>query len=299
MSLSLGKTRHLARCTTSEGRFVILAIDHRANLWDELQKYHPTPLAASDVIAFKRDVTRILMPYASGLLTDPEYGLAPGVIDGTIDAHKGLLAPLEVTDYTLHPMEREVNFIPNWSVKHIKRAAGDGVKLLLYYHPDAPTAAKKRQQVEQIIAECGRQDIPFFLEPIAYSLNPQKLLTNAELLDISLHMASLFAGMGVDVLKMSFPVDAKQSDDAAEWQAACTRLHHACAGTPWALLSGGVSYATFAQQAQIACAAGAQGVIVGRAVWADAIPLQGSERQEFLEGVAAGRMRELAAITLS
>jgi tagatose 1,6-diphosphate aldolase len=297
MPLSLGKMRHLARCMTSDGRFVILAIDHRANLWDELQKHRATSLTDADMIAFKHDVTRALLPHASGLLTDPAYGLSQGITSGVIDARKGLLAPLEVTDYSLHPSERDVNFIPDWSVEHIKRVGGDGVKLLLYYHPEAPTAAIKRTHVEKIVAECAKWEIPFFLEPIAYSLDPQKPLMNAELLDISLHMAELFSGMGVDILKMSFPVDAKQSDDEAVWQDACERLHLACGATPWALLSGGVSYATFAQQARIACAAGANGVIVGRAVWADAIPLSGEEREDFLEGIAAARMRELAAIT--
>ena len=297
MPISLGKMRHLARCTTPDGRFVILAIDHRANLWDELQKHQSIPLRNEDMIAFKQDVIRTLLPHASGLLTDPAYGISQGITSGVIDAHKGLLAPLEVTDYSLHPAERDVNFIPDWSVEHIKRMGGDGVKLLLYYHPEALTAAIKRSHVEKIVAECARWDIPFFLEPIAYSLDPQLHLSNAELLDVSIHMAGLFSGMGVDILKMSFPVDAKQSDDVAVWQDACERLHLACNGTPWALLSGGVSYTTFAQQARIACAAGAQGVIVGRAVWADAIPLSGDEREDFLEGIAAARMQELAAIT--
>jgi tagatose 1,6-diphosphate aldolase len=297
MPLSLGKMRHLARCTTSDGRFVILAIDHRANLRDELQKHRTSPLTDADITAFKHDVTRALLAHASGLLTDPAYGISQGITSGVIDARKGLLAPLEVTDYSLHPSERDINFIPDWSVEHIKRVGGDGVKLLLYYHPEAPTAAIKRSHVEKIVAECARWEIPFFLEPIAYSLDPQQHLSNTELLDVSLHVASLFSGMGVDVLKMSFPVDVKQSDDESVWQEACERLHEACGSTPWALLSGGVSYATFARQARIACVAGANGVIVGRAVWADAIPLNGEEREDFLEGIAAARIRELAAIT--
>lgn len=297
MPPSLGKTRHLARCTTSDGRFLILAIDHRANLWDELQKHHATPITDADMTAFKQDVTRALLPHASGLLTDPTYGIIEGITSGVIDARKGLLAPLEVTNYTLHPSERDVSFIPDWSVEHIKRVGGDGVKLLLYYHPDAPTAAAKRAHVERIVAECARWDIPFFLEPIAYRLDPQHHLSNAELLQVSIHMAKLFSGMGVDVLKLSFPVDAKQNDDELVWQQACERLHDACGATPWALLSGGVTYATFARQARIACAAGAKGVIVGRAVWADAIALDGEEREDFLEGIAAARIRELGAIT--
>lgn len=296
ITLSLGKQRHLSRCTTEEGKFVILAIDHRANLWEEMQKHSPAPLTDAAFTAFKHEVMRVLLPHASGVLTDPTYGIREGIQSGVIHGRTGLLAPLEVTDYSLHPSQRELNFIPDWSVEHIKRVGGDGVKLLLYYHPEAPTEPKKREQVAQIVAECAHWDIPFFLEPIAYSLDPQKGLSNAELLDISVAMADLFSRMGVDILKLSFPVDVKQNEYLSDWQAACERLHAACHETSWTLLSGGVSYATFAQQARIACAAGAQGVIVGRALWADAIPLHGEEREDFLEGVAAARMRELHSI---
>jgi len=65
---------------------------------------------------------------------------------------------------------------------------------------------------------------------------------------------------------------------------------------PWALLSAGVDYPTFRRQAELACEAGASGVIAGRAIWAEAVALQGEAREAFLAGAARGRMAELAAI---
>ncbi|GAB4575420.1 MAG: tagatose 1,6-diphosphate aldolase [Anaerolineae bacterium] len=290
-----GKTHHLRRAATPAGHFVILAIDHRANLRASLDKHAPHPLTDDEFTAFKQTVMAHLAPLASGVLVDPAYGIGPGIASGNIDAHRGLLAPLEVTDYSVHPSQRTMQLIPGWSVAKIKKVGGDGVKLLLNYHPDAADAAEKRALVARIVEECATHDIPFFLEPLAYSLAPARSLPGDELRQVVIDMARTFSAMGVDVLKLQFPVDARQETDRNRWRAACRELAAACT-VPWALLSAGVDYATFAEQARIACEAGASGVIVGRAIWAEAVALQGAARDAFLASTARARMQELAAI---
>lgn len=292
---TMGKYRHLSRCATPEGAFCMLAIDHRSNLLTSLNKHAPQPLSDAEFSAFKQQVIAALLPDASALLSDPGYGFGEGIAARTLGA-KGLLSPIEVTNYDVHPSQRDIEFIPGWSVAKIKRVGADGVKLLLPYHPQAANAAHKHELVRQIVAQCAEQDIPFFLEPIAYSLDPAQKLSNAELRQVVLESARTFSAMGVDVLKVEFPVDAKQSMDQDEWQDACEALNAACT-VPWALLSAGVEYTTFAVQARIACEAGACGVIVGRAVWAEAVTLQGSARADFLQGEARRRMDELREIT--
>jgi tagatose-1,6-bisphosphate aldolase len=291
---TMGKYRHLSRCAMPEGTFCMLAIDHRSNLLTSLNKYAPQPLTDAEFTDFKQQVIAALLPDASALLADPGYGFGAGIASRMIAA-RGLLSPIEVTNYDQHPSQREIEFIPGWSVEKIKRVGADGVKLLLPYHPQAANAAHKHTLVQQIVAECTQNDIPFFLEPIAYSLDPAKKLSNAELREVVLESARVFSAMGVDVLKVEFPVDAKQSMDQDEWQDACEALNAACT-VPWALLSAGVEYATFAVQARIACEAGACGVIVGRAVWTEAVELQGAARQAFLQGEARRRMNELYEI---
>ncbi len=292
---TLGKRRHLSRVATADGHFVVLAIDHRDNLLQKLNQHAPAPLFDTAFASFKHGVLTALTPFASGLLVDPAYGIARGVADETIPGSVGLLAPLEVTDYSLHPSERDLALIPNWSIGKMKRLGCDGVKMLLPFHPEAATAAEKIARVEEIVIECDRLDIPYFLEPIAYSLDPAQALPNAELRDVVVEMARTFSAMGVDVLKMQFPVDAKQSTDIDEWRAACEALNAAC-DVPWALLSAGVDFETFAQQAEVACQAGSSGVIVGRAVWAEAVALQGEARVRFLSETATQRMRDLGDV---
>ena len=290
---TMGKYRHLTRCTTAAGHFVVLAIDHRANLLDALNQHAPEPLSDADFMAFKVDVLRTLCPISSAVLTDPNYGHAPGVAQRVITGQMGLLSPLEVTDYDAHPSRRDVRFIPGWSVRQIKLAGGDGVKLLLSYHPDAPNAPEQRTAVRRIVDECTTYDIPFYLEPIPYSLDPNNALTNDERLQVSVDTVREFSAMGVDVLKLPFPLDVKLSDDESEWREACDAVNAVCT-VPWTLLSAGVDYATFLRQARVACEAGASGVIVGRAVWTEAVRLHAGERLEFLETVGVRRMRELA-----
>jgi len=290
---TLGTYRHLAQCSTAGGHFNILAIDHRGNLLESLNKHAPKPLTDDEFTAFKQHVLRRLLPEASAVLTDPEHGFGPGIASGVIGGQVGLLSPLEVTDYSLHPSRRLTNFIPDWNVAKIKRVGGNGVKLLLYYHPDVDIAAQKRDLVQSIVMDCQTHDIPFFLEPIAYSPDPKKPLTNAELRKVAVKTAKTFSAMGVDVLKVEFPLDVKQEPNEAVWTEAVEELNAACS-VPWALLSAGVDYATFRKQAEIACKAGASGVIVGRAVWAEAVELQGDARDRFLATTGKQRMKELA-----
>lgn len=295
METTLGKYRHLSRTATEAGHFVVLAIDHRENLRRLLDKESPQPITDAGFTTFKGAILSALLPSASAVLTDPAYGIGAGIAAQSISGRLGLLAPVEVTDYDAHPSERDIAYMPDWSVAKIKRVGGDGVKLLLPYHPDGEKAPAHREAVERIVADCTRHDIPFFLEPIPYSLDPAKKLDNAELRQVSVANMRLFSDMGVDVLKVPFPVDAKQSDDEDTWRDACMELD-AASGVPWALLSAGVSFDVFARQAQVACSAGASGVIVGRAVWAEAVTHQGTARQQFIESTAVARMRTLMDI---
>lgn len=286
-----GKYRHLIQCSTPNGHFSIVAIDHRANLYAALNKYVAQPTTDEEFKAFKLQVIRALAQGASAILSDPIHGL-----DGCFEPpYRGLLVPLELTNYDVHPSRRDTAFIPDWTVAKAKRLGASGIKLLLYFHPDDAKADEKKRVVAEIVDECSRVDMPFFLEPIAYSLDPQRSLTNPELLQVVVESARLFSSMGVDVLKLEFPVNVSEEPDEQVWLAAAQEVNRAC-GVPWALLSAGVPYEVFCKQAEIACRAGASGIIAGRAVWGEAVELQGADRQQFLDTTARQRVEELGQI---
>ncbi|MBN9413912.1 hypothetical protein ABS71_13050 [bacterium SCN 62-11] len=281
--MSIGKYRHLSRCTNHDGQFVIVAIDHRANLREAIEKHS----GAMDDLAFrefKLQVVEAAAPLVTAVLADPAFGL--GAIVAGRRFSGGLLSPLEVTDYGIHPSQRELNWIPHWGVEKVKRMGGDGIKLLLPFHPQLASAEAKKRLVEQVVQECEKHDIPLYLEPIACAPTPEQKLTPQEQREITVEMAQLFSAMGVDVLKLQIPAEA------GEWEATCRDLGKVCS-VPWALLSGGVDFESYCRQAERACFHGASGVIAGRAVWSEACSLQGVERAEFLERVVPQRLRKL------
>lgn len=296
MTMTMGKYRHLSHCSTTAGHFAILALDHRANLLEKLNQVAGYTLSDEEFADFKILLMEHILPPASGILADPGTAIGKGITKRLIQGHQGIIAPIEVTDYDLHPSKRDMNWIPDWSIAKLKRIGGAGVKMLLPYHPDADNTAYKHQVVQESIETSAKHDIPLFLEPIAYSLDPSKALPNSELRPIVIQMAKTFSAMGADILKMQFPLDAKQSDDLSEWRSACEELNAACGAVPWALLSAGESYDVFVKQAEIACQAGASGIIAGRAIWAESVELQGQERVDFLKSTARQRMETLAQI---
>ncbi len=284
------------QCSSAAGHFAILAIDHRGNLRSSLDQQAERALTDPEFRQFKYDVMRHMLPAATAVLTDPDFGFG-ALLDPAMgtDALKGLLMPLEVTDYSIHASQRQTEFIDGWSVEKLKRVGAAGVKLLLYYHPDAPNAAHQRDLVSRIVADCQKYDVSFFLEPITYSLNPDVPLPNNELHQIVAANARTFSDLGIDILKTEFPLDTRIEPDESVWRSALQELN-AASRVPWTILSAGVEYPIFRRQAELACQAGASGVIVGRAVWAEAVLLQGEVREQFLSTTALQRMAELTAI---
>ena len=177
-----------------------------------------------------------------------------------------------------------------------KRFGANAVKLLVYYHPDAPTAAEIESLVRQVATDCITHDLAFFLEPLSYPLDSMReRLVLAERRWAVIEMARRLVVPGVDVLKIEFPLDSAAEPDEREWHNACVELTAASA-VPWVLLSGAAEYELYLRQVTVACRAGASGVTVGRAVWQEAPALSGKARTAFLKGPASDRMARVTAL---
>lgn len=66
-----GKYRHLTRCSTDNGHFLILAVDHRGNLRADLDRHAAQPLSDAEFAAFKGQIAAAA-GMASAVLTDPD-----------------------------------------------------------------------------------------------------------------------------------------------------------------------------------------------------------------------------------
>jgi tagatose 1,6-diphosphate aldolase len=199
--LSVGKYRHLCQCSDSHGTMSVLAIDHRGP--NEIQRNGKGPATYEEVTAFKQMVIGLLGPASTAVLTDPDLGIT-ALTSGDLPGNVGFMAPLELTNYARATGDRGMDMLPDWSVAKLKRAGISGAKLIMMYHPDAPNAAEKTALVDSIIEQCEREQVPFFFEPISYSLDPEQPLSNAERRQVVIANAQHFTDRGVDILKMEF-----------------------------------------------------------------------------------------------
>ena len=293
--LSIGKWRGLQQCSTAHGAIAVMALDHRGNLRQALNHAAPQSVPSEELTAFKQQVVRALAPVSSAVLLDPEFGAAQCAASGALPGQVGLLVAVEATGYTGNPLARQSRILPDWSVAKAKRLGASAIKLLVYYHPDSPTAPEIEALVRQTALDCAAADMAFFLEPLSYSLDPaNKKLSPAERRRVVIETARRLTPLGPDVLKAEFPLDAAQPDEG-EWATACAELS-AASVTPWVLLSASVDYATYGRQVTVACREGATGVAVGRAVWQEAAGLAAEARLAFLRGLAHERMARMTEL---
>jgi tagatose 1,6-diphosphate aldolase len=292
-TLTLGKRRGLSQCAAPDGTFTIAALDHRQaikSVFDSL----PDPYAAA--VDFKREVASALAPVSTAFLLDPAIGAGPLLADGSLPGTCGLVVCVEASGYAGPPHARLSRLPQGWDVARIKRMASSAVKLLVYYHPQSPTAGSIRDLVCQVSEAAQACDLPLFLEILTYSADPErKDLPPAERLEVILRAAEDLTRLGGDVLKAEFPLDVKAELDERRWEPACRSLTRASA-VPWVLLSAGVDFEVFCRQAEAACKAGASGILAGRAIWKEALELPAGQRRDFLETVGRQRMQALGEI---
>ena len=295
-TLSIGKQRGLQQCTTEQGAFAFFALDHRNNLRKALHPEAPEKTTAVEMIAFKQNVVLALAPVASAILLDPEVGAAQCIASNTLPGNTGLAVAVEATGYAGDSQARQSRILAGWNVEKIKRMGANAVKLLIYYHPDSPTAPDIEALVHQVAADCLQYDIPLILEPLSYSLEAgKKKLSSDQKRRVVIETARRLTVNGVDILKAEFPLDVTVDSDERIWADGCAELSEASL-VPWILLSAGVNYETYLRQVVIACQCGASGVAVGRAVWKEAIHLKGQAQISFLQNQARERMSRLTAL---
>ena len=289
-SLSIGKLRGLQQCTSSRGTFTCLALDHRQNL----RKANPAYQADAELSHFKLDVVAELAPYATAVLLDPEVSAAQAIAAGKLPGDKAFVVAVESTGYTGDATARRAQVIPGWNVEKAKRMGASMIKLLVYYHPNSPTAAEAEDFTAKIAADCLKYDLGLMLEPLSYSLAEAKLSSDEKRYVVVETARRLTPIPGVDVLKAELPLDTADND-MAHLAAACAEVS-AASVAPWILLSAAVSFETYQRQIIAACQSGASGIAVGRAVWQEAVPMNGQARLDFLRSTARERLTRLSAL---
>jgi tagatose 1,6-diphosphate aldolase len=289
-SISIGKLRGLQQISSGRGTFTALALDHRQNL----RKANPAFTDDEELSRFKVEVTSALAEQATAVLLDPEVSAAQAIVQGAIPKNVGLVVAIESTGYVGEANARHAQIIPGWSVEKAKRMGASAIKLLVYYHPDSAAAHETEDFTATIAEECVKHDLVLMLEPLSYSLDENTKLTSEEKRYVVTETARRLTSLNVDLLKAEFPLDVNDQDES-RWLEACKEISSASI-TPWILLSAAVDYDLFLRQVIAACHAGASGIAVGRAVWKEAVMMNGNERIEFLRTRAHDRLARLTSI---
>ena len=293
--MTIGKWRRLQQTASPAGAFSVVAVDHRGPLRRALETESPQGKTNEALTALKRDIVRQLAPVTTAVLLDPETAAGQCVADGSMPGQTGLIVALD-TGSTGDPLNRTTSLVESWSVEKTVCMGASGVKMLIYYHPQAPEAGERETLVQKVAEECARYDIPFFLEPLSCASDGSHgPLPPEQRRKVVIETARRLVPLGVDILKAEFPVDASVESNESIWREACEELTQT-SSVPWVLLSAGVSYDTFLEQVRVACEAGASGVMAGRAVWKEAVTLDVVARNHFLHTVAYQRMRRLHSL---
>jgi tagatose 1,6-diphosphate aldolase len=295
ITLQIGKLRGLQQCTSERFTFTCLALDHRQNLRRALNPANPAVVSDLDLTRFKLDVTSCLARTATAVLLDPQFSAAQAIAAGVLPGSTPFVVAVESTGYAGEPTARQSQVLPGWSVEKAKRMGASMIKLLVYYHPDSPTAAEIEAFVRQVADECITHDLGLMLEPLSYSLVADKKLASAEKRHVVTETARRLTVPGVDVLKAEFPLELAEASLESDWAGACAEIS-SLSRAPWILLSAAVDFETYLRQVKLACQAGACGCAVGRAVWQEAVGLSGPARTTFLENVARPRLEALTRV---
>jgi tagatose 1,6-diphosphate aldolase len=299
MKLTPGKLAGMKAVSNERGVIAAAAMDQRGSLKKALAKEKGADVGDREMEEFKMLVTEVLTKHASAILLDPEWGLPASKRRAR---GSGLLLAYEKTGYDANTPGRLGDLLDHWSVRRLKEAGADCLKILLYYTPfdSKDINDRKHAWVERIGDECRANDIPFFLEFVGYDEGADE-----KGLEYAKKKPAIVAGAmeeftkdryGVDVMKVEVPINMKfvEGSRVSGGQKAYSKqeaMDHfrraaAVATKPFIYLSAGVSNAEFTEALELAAEAGTRfsGVLCGRATWKDGIPIYGKQGGQAFRG---------------
>jgi tagatose 1,6-diphosphate aldolase len=298
-TLTPAKIRHLQALSDQRGVIAAAAIDQRGSLQKAIGASRGLEATDDMLREFKTAVSKILTPYASAILLDPQWGLEAA---GARAENAGLLLAYEESGYDNTRPGRRPDLLPHLSARRIKDLGANAVKVLIYYSPfeDPDINDEKHAFIERIGAECEACDIPFFLEFVGY--DPQggneKGLEYAKIKPESVRRSTEEFSKEkyhVDVLKVEVPINMAyaQGSSACGGEYAYTKkqaleeLRQAAeaARKPFIYLSAGVSNQLFTETLRWVAESGVHfsGVLCGRATWLEGIPVYAKGGVQALE----------------
>jgi tagatose-1,6-bisphosphate aldolase len=273
--------------------FSIIAMDQR-NTLRRMFAAAGHDASDDDLRTAKADVARVLTPAASGLLSDPSYGVPAITEAGALAPGCGLLVAAEPAERRTYQGEPRTHRDPALNARWVLDQGGDALKFFLQLRADRPRpsgpgepdlVAEALGVVQEIIDDGRAAGVPVVIENLIYPLPGEDLSARGRE-DAIVEAARALDDLDLDLLKLEYPGSP----------AGCRRLA-ATLRHPWAVLSAGVPFDQFTGIITIAAdEGGASGFIAGRSVWREVVSLAGRDREEFLATVARPRLDQLVEV---
>jgi tagatose 1,6-diphosphate aldolase/sulfofructosephosphate aldolase len=287
--------------------FSIIAMDQR-NTLRRMFAAAGHDASDDDLRTAKADVARVLTPAASGLLSDPTYGVPAITQAQALAPGCGLLVAAEPAERRTYQGEPRTHRDPALNAQWVLDSGGDALKFFLQLRADRNQApgtpdlvAEGLAVVQEIIDDCRATGVPVVIENLIYPLpgedpgekpgkgpeeKPGEDLSSSTREDAIIEAARALDDLDIDLLKLEYPGSPE----------GCRRLAKILT-KPWAVLSAGVPFDQFTDIIQIAAdEGGASGFIAGRSVWREVVSLAGRDREEFLTTVARPRLDRLVEV---
>jgi tagatose-1,6-bisphosphate aldolase len=286
------RTGTLDDIATDSHVFSIIAMDQRNTL---RRMFTAVGVDASDddLRTAKADVARVLTPHATGLLSDPTYGVPAITAAGALAPNCGLLVAAEPAERRTWEGEPRTHRDPALDAQWVLDQGGDVYKFFVQMRGDRPAPKGGEPDLvgetlavcQEIIDDCRATGVPVVIENLIYT-RPGEELTGQAREDAIIESARALNDLDIDLLKLEYPGSAE----------GCKRLAEIL-DRPWAVLSAGVPFDQFTDIIAIATdEGGASGFIAGRSVWREVVSLTGTERQGFLTEVALPRLERLVQV---
>ena len=191
--------------------FSIIAMDQRNTL---RRMFTAAGFDASDddLRTAKADVARVLTPAASGLLSDPTYGVPAITGAGALAPSCGLLVAAEPSERRTYQGEPRTHRDPALDAQWVLDQGGDVLKFFVQLRADRPApgpgepdlVAEALAVCEEIIRDCRATGVPVVIENLVY-VRPGEDLQGQAREDAIIESARALNDLDIDLLKLEYP----------------------------------------------------------------------------------------------
>jgi len=246
------------------GAYAMLAVDQREAMRAMFAAHTTGPVPDRVVTDFKLAATRVLSPYASGVLVDRQFAWREVVEQRAVSSGCGLIASADQFIEVGDELVGEVVIDEEMEPTQVRDEGAVAMKLLVLWRPDEP-ADTRLAMVERFVARCRGAGLASIIEPVSRKPRDGRPW---DWNDGVLAAARELGQTGADLYKAEVPRHAEGEEAAIRRD--CAELTRSIA-SPWVVLSSGVKQDNFPRAVELACREGASGFLAGRAVWSGVI----------------------------